>query len=56
MGMGRKITDLEDLFELSRMKRAVICPDNKPRNKPIPAAVVMNMSGGHILRVLRKGL
>lgn len=54
---GKRITSLGRLRDLAFAKRAVICPASPIfAGKPRPAAFMLNLSGGTLLRLMEKGL
>lgn len=54
--LGRKIETIEELEELATERRAVVVPSSCNYNRPKPAAVLLNMSAGQVLRYIRWGM
>ena len=51
-----RVDNLKTLNALVCAKRSVVCPAWAAWKKPKPAAVVMNLQGGVLLRMFRSGL
>ena len=51
-----KIETLRSLKNCVDRKRAVICPASRAFNRPVPAAIVINMQGIMLLRLFDDGL
>jgi len=52
--MGKRIYTFLDIKKAADNRRALICPDM--HNRPIPAAMIINMQGRTILRMISYGL
>jgi len=54
--IGKKIRSLPQIRKAIADRRALICPGSYCFDRPIPAAVIINMSGTTILGLINKGL
>jgi hypothetical protein len=53
---GRQMFTLSDLILAAEDKESVVCPASYSWRKPKPAAVVINLSGLIIYRLLNRGI
>ena len=54
--MGQRIHCLAQLIDARRARRAVVCPSWVGFVKPKPAAVVLNLNGEILYRMMMRGL
>lgn len=51
-----RIRTLKGLRWAALHRKAVICPDDMSKQKPIPAAWLINLPGTVLVRLLKKGI
>lgn len=54
--LGMRVTRLEGLDLLVKMKRAVVCPKHRCWSGPRPAAFMLNMPGSVLLGLFASGM